>query len=160
MTVLDVSDVGLAKARRRLGDRAGRVRWVVADLLSWQPARRVRVWHDRAVFHFLIDPADQARYHELLDAALEPGAAVVVGTFAADGPDRCSGLPTSRYSPEQLSTALGASVEPVMSRPSCIGLRPRTFSRSPGSPLVTLAPPGCSPDRIPLDTLIRAGWCV
>jgi len=116
VTVLHVSDVGLAKARGRLGDRAERVRWVVADLLSWQPARRFRVWHDRAVFHFLTDPADQARYRELLDAALVPGAAVVVGTFAADGPDHCSGLPTSRYSPEQLSTVLGASVEPVMSR--------------------------------------------
>jgi methyltransferase family protein len=116
LTVLDVSDVGLAKARRRLGDRADRVRWLIADLLSWQPARRYRVWHDRAVFHFLTDPVDQARYRQVLDAALEPGAAVVVGTFADDGPDRCSGLPTSRYSPEQLSAALGASIEPVCSR--------------------------------------------
>jgi SAM-dependent methyltransferase len=116
VTVLDVSDVGLAKARRRLGDRAERVRWVVADLLSWQPARRYRVWHDRAVFHFLTDPADQARYRELLGAALAPGAAVVVGTFAVDGPDHCSGLPTARYSPQQLSRVLGAGIEPVMSR--------------------------------------------
>jgi hypothetical protein len=106
VTVLDVSDVGLAKARRRLGERAEQVRWVVADLLSWRPVQRYQVWHDRAVFHFLIDPADQARYREVFDAALEPGAAVVIGTFAADGPDRCSGLPTSRYSPEQLSAVV------------------------------------------------------
>jgi Methyltransferase domain len=53
VTVLDVSEVGLAQARRRLGERAQRVRWVVADLLSLQPPRRYRVWHDRAVFHFL-----------------------------------------------------------------------------------------------------------
>jgi hypothetical protein len=116
VTVLDVSDVGLAKARRRLGERAEQVRWVVADLLSWRPVQRYQVWHDRAVFHFLTDPADQARYREVFDAALEPGAEVVIGTFAADGPDRCSGLPTCRYSPEQLSAVLGASIEPVCSR--------------------------------------------
>jgi Methyltransferase domain len=114
VTVLDVSDVGLAKARRRLGDRAEEARWVVADLLSWQPTRRYRVWHDRAVFHFLTDPVDQARYRELLDAALAPRAAIVIGTFAADGPDHCSGLPTARYSPARLSAVLG--IEPVLSR--------------------------------------------
>jgi hypothetical protein len=116
VTVLDVSDVGLAKARRRLGHRAEQVHWVVADLLSWQPPRRYRVWHDRAVFHFLTAPMDQVRYRELLAAALAPGAAVVVGTFASDGPDHCSGLPTARYSPEQLSTALGTGIVPVASR--------------------------------------------
>lgn len=116
VTVLDVSDVGLAKARQRLGDRARQVQWVVADLLSWEPPRRYRIWHDRAVFHFLNDPADQARYRQLLDAALVPGAGIVIGTFAADGPDHCSGLRTARYSPEQLSTVLGTSIEPVSSR--------------------------------------------
>jgi Methyltransferase domain len=116
VTVLDVSDVGLAKARRRLGRRAEQVRWVVADLLSWRPARRYRVWHDRAVFHFLTDRMDQVRYRELLGEALEPGAAVVVGTFAADGPDHCSGLPTARYSPERLSAVLGTGIVPVASR--------------------------------------------
>src|SRR6185437_807050 len=96
VTVLDVSDAGLAKARRRLGDRAEQVHWLVADLLSWQLTRRYQIWYDRAVFHFLTSPVDQARYREVLGAALTPAAAIVIGTFAADGPDHCSGLLTAR----------------------------------------------------------------
>lgn len=86
VTALDVSNDGLARARERLGAAAGRVRWVVTDLLTWTPQRRYAVWHDRAVFHFLTDPADQALYRSLLDTALAPGARVVIGAFAQDGP--------------------------------------------------------------------------
>jgi trans-aconitate methyltransferase len=82
VTALDVSNDGLARARERLGAAAGRVRWVVTDLLTWTPQRRYAVWHDRAVFHFLTDPADQALYRSLLDTALAPGARVVIGAFA------------------------------------------------------------------------------
>jgi SAM-dependent methyltransferase len=116
VTVLDVSDEGLTHARRRLGVPAGQVQWVVADLLSWRPARRYRVWHDRAVFHFLIDPADRRRYREVLDQALTPEARIVIGTFAADGPEQCSGLPTARYGPQELAAALGPTVEPLGQR--------------------------------------------
>jgi hypothetical protein len=116
VTVLDVSDVALSKARRRLGVRAEQVHWLLVDLLCWQPSRRYRVWHDRAVFHFLTGPADRARYRDLLSAALAPGAAVVIGTFAADGPDRCSGLPTARYAPKQLTAVLGSGIVPVALR--------------------------------------------
>lgn len=108
VTAVDVSDDGLAHARARLGAAASGVDWVVTDLLDWQPDRRFGLWHDRAVFHFLTDPADRARYRDLLAAALAPGALVVVGTFAADGPESCSGLPTARYGPEELAAELGA----------------------------------------------------
>lgn len=116
LTLLDVSDEGLGRARRRLGADAARIEWIVADLLSWRPERRYRVWHDRAVFHFLTDPQDQARYRELLDQALQPDAQMVVGTFAADGPEQCSGLPTARYDAEALATVLGPGVTPVAYR--------------------------------------------
>jgi SAM-dependent methyltransferase len=97
VTVLDVAPGALAAARTRLGSRAGVVDWVEADLLRWAPGRRYDLWHDRAVFHFLTDRTDRDRYRDTLRAALAPGGAVIVGTFAADGPDHCSGLPTSRY---------------------------------------------------------------
>lgn len=116
VTALDVSDAGLAQARQRLGGSAAQVQWVTADLLSWRPTRRYRAWHDRAVFHFLTDPADRVRYRELLDQALIPGGRIVIGTFAADGPDRCSGLPAARYSPEELTAALGPNVEQLGQR--------------------------------------------
>jgi hypothetical protein len=103
VSVLDLADNALAGARSRLGHRAGAVAWIVADVLSWQPQRRYRVWHDRAVFHFLTDPADRQRYRSVLRQALQPGGHAVVGTFAADGPTRCSGLSTARYSPDALA---------------------------------------------------------
>jgi 2-polyprenyl-3-methyl-5-hydroxy-6-metoxy-1,4-benzoquinol methylase len=102
VTALDVAEDGLALARAQLGGDAERVSWVVADLLEWQPTRRFEVWHDRAVFHFLTDPADRARYRALLASAVNPTGRLVMATFAEDGPDRCSALPTARYSADQL----------------------------------------------------------
>jgi SAM-dependent methyltransferase len=104
VTVLDIAGSALAASRARLGqERAARVDWVVADLLSWRPPRRYRLWHDRAVFHFLTDAAERERYRRVLRQALAPGGRVVIGTFAEDGPTRCSGLPTARYSAGELA---------------------------------------------------------
>ena len=103
VTVLDVSSVALDVARGALGDRAGAVRWVTADVTTWAPPRPFHVWHDRAVFHFLVDPADQDRYVEVASAAVRPGGAVVLGTFAPDGPTACSGLPVARHDAADLA---------------------------------------------------------
>ncbi|GAA2541442.1 class I SAM-dependent methyltransferase [Pseudonocardia hydrocarbonoxydans] len=116
VTVLDVADDGLAHTRARLGADAARLRCVVSDVLDWAPDRRFGLWHDRAVFHFLTEPADRRRYRDLLAAALDPGAVVVVGTFAADGPESCSGLPTARYSAAALAAEFGAGFEVVAQR--------------------------------------------
>ncbi|MGQ0483027.1 MAG: class I SAM-dependent methyltransferase [Pseudonocardia sp.] len=117
VTALDISDGGLAAARRRLGtDAAARVRWLVADLLSWEPDRAFACWHDRAVFHFLVQEHHRARYRDLLAAALAPGGTVLIGTFADDGPRQCSGLPTAGYSAVELARALGDRFDAVDSR--------------------------------------------
>ena len=92
------------------------MRCVRADILEWDPDRRFGLWHDRAVFHFLVTDADRARYLGTLRRALAPGGALIVGTFAADGPETCSGLPVQRYSAEELSASLGESFEPLESR--------------------------------------------
>jgi hypothetical protein len=104
VTMLDVAAEALETTRNRIGERgAGRVTWVVADLLDWRPPRQFRVWHDRAVFHFLTNPADRDRYRAVLYTALAPGGHVIIGAFAQDGPNRCSGLPAARYSAEELA---------------------------------------------------------
>ncbi|SCL35730.1 Methyltransferase domain-containing protein [Micromonospora rhizosphaerae] len=103
VSALDVAADALTVSRDRLGADAHRVDWIVADLLSWRPARRYRLWHDRAVFHFLTDPAGRDRYRQVLRQALAPGGYLVVGTFAADGPTQCSGLPTARYGADELA---------------------------------------------------------
>jgi hypothetical protein len=108
LTVLDISEQGLAAGRRRVGSAAERVAWVVADVRSWRPRRTYGCWHDRAVFHFLVDPGDRAGYGLALWAGTGPGAVAVVGTFAADGPQMCSGLPVARYAAASLADTLRA----------------------------------------------------
>jgi SAM-dependent methyltransferase len=107
LTVLDLSKSALQQAQRRLGPEARRVAWVVADITDYVPARTFSVWHDRAAFHFLTEPADQQRYVQVLKAALEPGGQAIIGAFAPDGPERCSGLEIVRYDADKLGAVLG-----------------------------------------------------
>jgi trans-aconitate methyltransferase len=104
VTLLDVSDGALAEARRRLCDRGpDHVAYVVADVTRWNPPRSFGLWHDRAVFHFLIDERERVLYRNVVASALPAGAHAVIATFAPDGPERCSGLPVRRYSAESLA---------------------------------------------------------
>jgi SAM-dependent methyltransferase len=103
VTVVDIAEPALAQARSRLGERAGGVAWVAADVTTWVPPRRYDIWHDRAVFHFLTDEADRAAYARVMVAALRPGGHAVIATFALDGPERCSALPVCRYDADGLA---------------------------------------------------------
>jgi SAM-dependent methyltransferase len=105
--VLDISEAALEKSKLRLAGRASQVHWIVADITQWEPNRQYRAWHDRAVFHFLTTEEQRLAYRSVLERAVAPGGIVVVGTFALDGPERCSGLPVQRYSPESLAAELG-----------------------------------------------------
>jgi SAM-dependent methyltransferase len=107
LTVLDIADGALAQARERLGARAAGVRWVAADITAWTPDARFDLWHDRAVFHFLTGKSDRAAYGAVLERALAPRGQAVIGTFAADGPERCSGLAVMRYDGDSLGRELG-----------------------------------------------------
>jgi SAM-dependent methyltransferase len=112
ITVLDVSSAGLAHAKSRLGDRAAQVEWIVADATQANlPSNHYDLWHDRAVFHFLTQAEDRARYNQALRQAVRPGGHVVLSTFALDGPPKCSGLEIVRYSPESLLAELGPGME-------------------------------------------------
>ena len=106
--VLDISAAALARAQARLGQSALRVQWIEADVTGEWPVPTVDIWHDRAVFHFLTDPQDRLRYRARLEQAVQPGGAVIIATFAPDGPEKCSGLPVVRYSPEVMEATLGA----------------------------------------------------
>lgn len=106
VSVLDVSQEALDVAKARMA-RPDAVTWINADLLEWVPDRRWQVWHDRAVFHFLVDEQDRATYRSLLHRAVEPGGAAIIATFGEDGPTSCSGLPVARYSKDHLATEIG-----------------------------------------------------
>jgi SAM-dependent methyltransferase len=107
LTLLDLSEAALERPRGRLGREAESVRFEVRDVRTFRPLETYDAWHDRAVFHFMVTAEDRAAYLESLRHAVRPGGQVVLGTFAADGPHRCSGLPVMRYSPEALGDVLG-----------------------------------------------------
>lgn len=107
VSVLDISAQALDHAQRRLGERAGRVHWTEADVTRFEPPQCYRLWHDRAVFHFLTETADRERYRTVLARALAPGGQLIMGTFAPGGPERCSGLPIVQYDAARMQAELG-----------------------------------------------------
>jgi 2-polyprenyl-3-methyl-5-hydroxy-6-metoxy-1,4-benzoquinol methylase len=111
VTVLDLSATALELAKRRIGPASAQVEWIVADVTTWTPAQQYEVWHDRAAFHFLTDPDDRRAYLKCLRSATAPGAQIIIGTFALDGPEKCSGLPVRRYDSNSLADELGSSFE-------------------------------------------------
>jgi len=110
VSVLDLSQAALDTARARLPAGAN-VDWIAGDVTHWVPQRDYDVWHDRAALHFLTDTEDQTRYATVMARALKPGGAAVIGTFAPDGPEKCSGLPVVRHDAESLSALFGADFE-------------------------------------------------
>jgi hypothetical protein len=113
LAVLDVSAAALARAKERLGTAATVPTWIEADVTGDWSLPRVDIWHDRAVFHFLTLREDRSRYRAQLRKTLKVDGTAIVATFALDGPQRCSGLPVLRYSPETLAEELGPDLSLV-----------------------------------------------
>lgn len=96
ITVVDISAAALDRAKTRLGKAATQVQWVVSDVLAFEPTQSFALWHDRAAFHFLTNPADVQCYLQLLEKYV--AGHVIIAAFSTDGPDKCSGLPVQQYS--------------------------------------------------------------
>ena len=109
VTLLDLSMSALALTSVRLEQRAHRVTTIVGDVLTAGFDEQYDVWHDRAVFHFLVEPEQRAAYVAQVVRALAPDGLLVVGTFAEDGPETCSGLPVARYDADALVSELGGA---------------------------------------------------
>lgn len=109
ITVLDLASSALNVSKKRLGQRANEVEWVVGDVTSWAPDKPYAVWHDRAVFHFLQDQAAQKAYCDVMSKAVAPGGVAIIMTFAENGPEECSNLPVQRYSSETLAKRIEAN---------------------------------------------------
>jgi len=115
IAVLDISEAALERAKGRLGERGTVPTWIASDVTAEWSLKPMDIWHDRAVFHFLTDASDRARYVRHLLDTLKPNGAAIIATFALDGPQRCSGLPVSRYSPDTLAAELGEGLRLVES---------------------------------------------
>lgn len=116
VTVLDISAEAIRVARERLGPQGEQVRWLVADITQADlPQRRYDIWHDRAVFHFLLEPEQRAAYVRQVARAMRPGGSVIVATFGPEGPTKCSGLDIVRYDADGLHDEFGPAFRLVES---------------------------------------------
>ena len=112
LTVLDLSESAIRLSRQRLGDAGDALHWLVGDVTESElPGRYYRLWHDRAAFHFLLEPEAQQKYRTALLGALEPGGNFIIGAFAPDAPPQCSGLPVRRYDTDLLEKTFGDGFE-------------------------------------------------
>lgn len=107
VAVLDISETALTRARSRLGERARRVNWIVADVIEIEALGTFDIWHDRAVFHFLTAPHDRSRYVNLALRTIPPGGHLIIASFADGGPKQCSDLDVCRYNAETMGAELG-----------------------------------------------------
>ncbi len=107
VAVLDVAGAALERVKARLGESASAVTWIESDVTADWSWKAADIWHDRAIFHFLTSAGDRARYKERLSAGLKAGGSAIIATFAPEGPEKCSGLPVVRYSPDTLASELG-----------------------------------------------------
>lgn len=106
VTVLDISATALDKAKQRLGERANKVKWIVADEATFKPSEKYDFWHDRAAFHFLTDEQEIENYLNTVQQSIKPTGVLVIGTFSEQGPKYCSGIEIKQYSETTMTERL------------------------------------------------------
>jgi len=111
VTVVDCSWQALDAARFRMGGSASRVAWFCEDIRTFRSTKKISLWHDRAVFHFMTSEDDRRRYLASLDACLDEDGVAIIGTFATNGPERCSGLTVQRYDAALISSVFAPRFE-------------------------------------------------
>lgn len=115
VSVLDISDSALRKAKNRLGKSASKVHWITSDILEFEPEGKFYLWHDRAVFHFLVDPQEQQIYRRLVECSIAPGGYLLMMAFSKSGPKTCSGLPVQQYGIDELEEFFSPDFELIES---------------------------------------------
>lgn len=106
ITVLDISEAAIDRVKVRLGDRAKKVTWIVADVVNFKSIKKFDFWHDRAAFHFLTRDEDVTRYVDKAQQCIKPGGILVIGTFSEQGPKTCSGVEIKQYSETTMADRL------------------------------------------------------
>lgn len=108
ITVLDISTHALDYSKARLGSQVNLVKWVLGDITAVDfPESSFDLWHDRAVFHFLVEEEERKKYCKVLEASVRPGGFAIIATFGPNGPLKCSGLEIVRYGPDSLQRTVG-----------------------------------------------------
>lgn len=122
ITVLDISETAIERAKQRLGDKAKNVKWIVTDATTFKPTEKYDFWHDRATFHFLINEQEISDYIETAQQNINPTGVLVIGTFSEQGAKKCSGIEIKQYSETTMTERLKNFFEKI----KCITVDHRT----------------------------------
>ena len=106
ITILDISEAALERAKQRLGNRATAVKWIVADIATFKFTEKFDFWHDRAAFHFLTQEQEIETYIDTAQQSINPAGILVIGSFSEKGPKKCSGIEIKQYSETTMSDRL------------------------------------------------------
>lgn len=113
ITVLDISESALERAKTRLGNDALKVKWIVADAATFKPTEKYDFWHDRAAFHFLTQEHEIVNYLNTVQQSILPTGVLVIGTFSESGPKKCSGIEIKQYSEVSMTEKLNRFFEKI-----------------------------------------------
>ena len=114
ITVLDISETALGKAKERLGESASKIEWIVSDITEYQDnTKKYDVWHDRAAFHFLVENGQIETYLSIAKTNIKDDGFLSVGTFSKNGPTKCSGLEIKQYSEESMTERFEENFEKI-----------------------------------------------
>lgn len=113
ITVLDISELALERAKQRLGDRAKKVKWVVADIANFKSTEKYDFWHDRAAFHFLTKEHEIKSYLNTIKESINPTGIIVIGTFSEKGPTKCSGIDIKQYTEALMTDYFNADFKKI-----------------------------------------------
>lgn len=113
ISVLDISEVAIERAKQRLGDKAKKVKWIVGDAASFKPTEKYDFWHDRAAFHFLTNEQEITNYLNTAQKHINPTGILVIGTFSEQGPKKCSGIEIKQYSETTMTDRLKKFFEKI-----------------------------------------------
>ncbi|MNV19166.1 ubiquinone/menaquinone biosynthesis methyltransferase [compost metagenome] len=113
LTVVDISENALERAKKRLGEKASEVKWIAADASVLELDEPVDFWHDRAAFHFLTQEQDVENYLRGLNNSVKKGGIAVIGTFSENGPTKCSGIEIKQYTEQSMTELLSQSFQKI-----------------------------------------------
>lgn len=122
ITVLDISESAIKRAKSRLGDKAKNVKWVIADAATFKANEKYDFWHDRAAFHFLTDDNEIESYIKTIKNGLSSKGVLVLGTFSEQGPKKCSGIEIKQYSESSMTNRLNKFFKKII----CIEVEHKT----------------------------------
>ncbi|MFV8342919.1 class I SAM-dependent methyltransferase [Flavobacterium sp. XS2P39] len=111
--VLDISEFALERAKKRLGDKADKVHWIISDITEFKPQVIFDFWHDRAVFHFLTEQESINKYIAIVNNAMADNGNFLLGTFSENGPLKCSGLEIKQYSENEMELTFSENFEVI-----------------------------------------------